>query len=233
MANEKVLIVDDEVELADIIGDYLEVEGFKISKAYDGKQALIKFKEFDPQLVILDIMLPHIDGMEVCRIIRAKSTVPVLMLSSKNNEIDKILGLGLGADDYITKPFSPGEVVARVKAQLRRYTQLSSQNVNAELIEYGDIVIDDKSYTVKIKNKPIELAVKEFEILSYMAKHPKQVFTREQLFNQIWGFGEYGDINTVTVHIRKIREKIEDNPSTPRYIKTVWGVGYKFDGDVE
>ncbi|TCT15478.1 DNA-binding response OmpR family regulator [Natranaerovirga pectinivora] len=231
MVGTKVLIVDDEVELADILSDYLEKEGFVTKTAHNGEEALDYFKAFNPQLVILDIMMPKIDGMEVCRIIRSMSSIPVLMLSSKSSEIDKILGLGLGADDYITKPFSPGEVVARVKAQLRRYLQLSSPSLEEKgLLQFGDLVIDSKSYSVRIGEKIAGLAAKEFEILLYMAKHPNQVFSREQLFDQIWGFDEYGDVNTVTVHIRKIREKIEKEPSEPKYIKTVWGVGYKFDG---
>lgn len=229
MANEKILVVDDEVELAEIIKDYLEEEGFVITLAFDGEEAIKSFERTKYELVILDIMLPHIDGMEVCRRIRANSNVPIIMLSAKSGDIDKILSLGLGADDYMTKPFSPGELVARVKAQLRRYMHLSVQDNKNDILTFGDLSIDSKSYTTSINGKNINLAAKEFEILSFMAKNPSQVFTREQLFNQIWGFDEYGDINTVTVHIRKIREKIEKEPSKPVYIKTVWGVGYKFE----
>lgn len=231
MANERILVVDDEVELAEIIRDYLQAEGFKVCIAFDGQEAIKSFKNFDPQIVILDVMLPNIDGMEVCRIIRSQSSIPVLMLSAKVSDIDKILGLGLGADDYISKPFSPGELVARVKAQLRRYIHLSSPTRQSDVIQYGKMKIDNKSYSVSIDGKKAELAAKEFELLSFMASHHQQVFTREQLFNQIWGFDEYGDMNTVTVHIRKIREKVEQDPSNPVFIKTVWGVGYKFEGD--
>lgn len=231
MSCERILVVDDEVELAEIIRDYLKKDGFVVELAFNGRQALDAFKRFDPQLVILDVMMPEVDGMEVCRIIRSQSSIPLLLLSAKSSDIDKILGLGIGADDYITKPFSPGELVARAKSHLRRYTQFSASDTlnNGDQLIFGDLSIEDKSYTVAFKGRRIELAAKEFEILSYMAHHPMQVFTREQLFNQIWGFAEYGDINTVTVHIRKIREKIEQDPSNPIFIKTVWGVGYKFD----
>ncbi|MCX8132190.1 MAG: response regulator transcription factor [Clostridia bacterium] len=230
MSQERIMVVDDEKELAEIMRDYLQTEGFTVHMAFDGEDALKGFKLFDPQLVILDVMLPKIDGMEVCRMIRSQSSIPILMLSAKSSDIDKILGLGLGADDYISKPFSPGEMVARVKAQLRRYIHLSAPNQQSCTLKFGSMIIEDKSYTVMIDGRKVELAAKEFELLSYMAHHPMQVFTREQLFNQIWGFDEYGDINTVTVHIRKIREKVEKDPSEPIYIKTVWGVGYKFDG---
>ncbi|UNC92084.1 response regulator transcription factor [Candidatus Contubernalis alkaliaceticus] len=233
MSNEKILIVDDEVELAEILRDYLNQEGFKTCLAFNGEEALEQFHKFQPQLVILDIMMPNIDGMEVCRIIRSKSNIPILMLSSKSTDIDKILGLGLGADDYITKPFSPTEVVARVKAQLRRFMHLSNVYKDSPLHKIGNLIINSSSYSVHVKNSKVELAAKEFELLNYLAQHPKQVFNREQLYNQIWGYDEFGDINTITVHIRKIREKIEEDPSRPKYIKTVWGVGYKFDFDEE
>jgi len=229
LSNERVLVVDDEVELAEIMRDYLKFEGFNVCLAHDGQEALKSFKEYNPQLILMDVMLPKIDGMEVCRIIRSQSSIPILMLSAKTSDIDKILGLGLGADDYITKPFSPGELVARVKAQLRRYIHLSTANQKSEILKFGSLTIDDKAYAVCVNDRIAELAAKEFELLSYLAHHPLQVFTREQLFNQIWGFDEYGDINTVTVHIRKIREKIERDPSNPMFVKTVWGVGYKFD----
>jgi DNA-binding response OmpR family regulator len=176
-------------------------------------------------------MLPKVDGMEVCRALRSKSEIPVIMLSARSGDIDKILALGLGADDYMTKPFSPGELVARVKAQLRRYTRMSAPHDESSSLQFGGLFIDEKSYTAEVDGKDANLAAREFELLIFMAKHPGQVFTREQLFNQIWGFDEYGDINTVTVHIRKIREKLEKDPANPVYIKTVWGVGYKFDGD--
>lgn len=230
LSQERILIVDDEKELVDLIKDYLDEEGYRVSCAYDGEAALQIFKNNPPELVILDIMLPKVDGMEVCRQIRAMSNVPILMLSSKKSDIDKILSLGLGADDYVTKPFSPGELVARVKAQLRRYIHLSKEVQPSLNISYGGLLMDLKSYCVYRDGKQILLSAKEFEILKLFMTHPFQVFTREQIFDQIWGFNEYGDINTVTVHIRRIREKIETDPSNPEYIKTVWGIGYKFEG---
>jgi DNA-binding response OmpR family regulator len=229
MAEEKILIVDDERELAEIIRDYLQAEGYQTCLAFDGAEALKSYQSFKPQLIILDVMLPKLDGLEVCRIVRAESTIPILLLSVKKDDIDKILGLGLGADDYLTKPFSPGELVARVKAQLRRYLRFFAP-VHSDERQFGDLTIDPKSYRVAIAGTEVTLAAKEFELLNYLSQHPSQVFTREQLFNQIWGFDEYGDMNTVTVHIRKIREKIETDPANPVYIKNVWGVVYKFDG---
>lgn len=232
MAHERIMIVDDEIDLACIVRDYLRAEGFSVELCHSGEAALQSFHVFNPQLILLDVMLPDHDGMELCRKFRQDSNVPIMMFSAKNSDIDKILGLGLGADDYISKPFSPAELVARVKAHLRRFTSLTPTRQQEKNLRFGKLEIDLKAYTVKIDNRPAELAAKEFELLSYMAQNPLQVFTREQLFNQVWGFDEYGDINTVTVHIRKIREKIEEDPSKPAYIKTVWGVGYKFDGGV-
>ena len=230
LAQEKVLVVDDEKEIAELIRDYLETEGFQVSLSFDGEQAMERFRSFGPQLVILDIMMPKIDGMEVCRMMRAESSVPILMLSAKKGDIDKILGLGLGADDYITKPFVPGELIARVKAHLRRYIHLSGSGNRSKPLKFGQLEIDLKSYNVFLEGREIDLSAKEFEVLKFLAIQPGQVFTREQIFNQVWGYGEYGDLNTVTVYVRKIREKIEDEPAKPRFIKTVWGVGYKFDG---
>ncbi len=230
MAQEKILVVDDEREIAELIKDYLEKEGYKVVLAFDGEEALDYYRTFSPQLVILDIMLPRIDGMELCRIIRNESSIPILMLSAKKDEIDKILALGLGADDYVTKPFSPREVVARVKAQLRRYTHLSPSAANRKIISFKNLEIDLKGYNVYLNGEQIPMSAKEFEVLEYLASNPDQVLTREQIFNKIWGFNDFGDINTVTVHIRKIREKIEKDSSNPEFIKTVWGVGYKFIG---
>ena len=236
MANEKILVIDDEEDLNLIVCDYLKNEQYDVESSLDGQDGLFKFGKFKPDLVILDIMLPKIDGMEVCRSIRSESKVPIIMLSAKNGDMDKILSLGLGADDYITKPFSPGELVARVKAHLRRYSCFSgnqgkknSQGIK-DILDFGDLVINNSSYTVTFKGKNVVLAAKEFELLSFLAANPYQVFTREQLYDRIWGFSDYGDITTVTVHIRKIREKIEESPAYPVYIKTVWGVGYKFEG---
>lgn len=231
MSDKKILVVDDEKEICELIRDYLQKEGFEIIIAYDGEQGMECYRKYNPLLIILDVMLPKLDGMEICRIVRSESMIPIIMLSAKKSDIDKILGLGFGADDYISKPFSPRVLVARVKAQIRRYTILSSKNNYSDhLLKYDDLEIDKKGYNVYVGGKRVDLAAKEFEVLLYLALHPHQVFTREQIFEKIWGYNDFGDISTITVHIRKIREKIEENPSNPKHIKTVWGVGYKFDG---
>lgn len=230
MTQEKILVVDDEKEIAELIRDYLRAEGFEVFLAHDGEEAVNCFREHKPQLVVLDIMLPKMDGTEVCRIIRDESNIPILMVSAKKSDVDKILALGLGADDYMTKPFSPGEMVARVKAQLRRFTKLSALPEEKEKLLYGDLEIDLKGYGVTLAGKSILLSAKEFELLRYLAQNPNQVLTREQIFDRVWSFNDFGDINTVTVHIRRIREKMEPDPAKPIFIKTVWGVGYKFTG---
>jgi len=230
LTQEKILVVDDEKEIAELIRDYLRAEGFEVFLAHDGEEAVNCFREHKPQLVVLDIMLPKMDGTEVCRIIRDESNIPILMVSAKKSDVDKILALGLGADDYMTKPFSPGEMVARVKAQLRRFTKLSALPEEKEKLLYGDLEIDLKGYGVTLAGKSILLSAKEFELLRYLAQNPNQVLTREQIFDRVWSFNDFGDINTVTVHIRRIREKMEPDPAKPIFIKTVWGVGYKFTG---
>lgn len=230
MADTKIMVVDDELELAELIKDYLEEERYSVIISTDGREAVEMFRAYQPELVVLDIMLPGLDGMEVCRTIRSESNVPIIMLSAKKTDVDKILGLGLGADDYVVKPFSPGEVVARVKAQLRRYNMLSSADVPKEILRFGELELDLKGYTVTRNGKQTEFSAKEFELLRLFALHPGQVLTREQIFENVWGFNSIGDLNTVTVHIKKVREKIEKDLSAPQYIKTVWGVGYRFDG---
>lgn len=225
----RILMVDDEKEIAELVRDYLVKEGYDVILAHDGEQALKAYRENNPSLAILDIMLPGMEGTEICRIIRSESAIPVLMLSARTGDVDKILSLGLGADDYITKPFSPAELVARVRAQLRRYTMSSPPKAEG-ILSFGDLKIDVKGYNVFVKEQKVELSAKEFEVLYLLCCYPGQVLTREQIFDQVWGYNEYGDINTVTVHIRKIREKIETDPSNPLFIKTVWGVGYKFSG---
>lgn len=230
MQNIKIMVVDDELELAELIKDYLEEEKYSVVISNDGKEAIELFRLHQPQLVVLDIMLPGLDGMEVCRTLRSESNVPIIMLSAKKAEVDKILGLGLGADDYVVKPFSPGEVIARVKAQLRRYNMLSHSDNQKEFLRFGELEVDLKGYTVRLSGILIEFSAKEFEVLRFLVLHPGQVLTREQIFENVWGYNEFGDLNTVTVHIKKIREKIESDLSNPQYIKTVWGVGYRFDG---
>lgn len=230
MSQERILVVDDKIEIAELLRDYLEAEDYQVKIAADGEVALDLNKNFKPQLIILDLMLPVIDGFEVCRIIRSESDIPILILSAKSSDMDKVLGLGLGADDYITKPFSSIELVARVKAQLRRYIQLSEPRHKPDVLKYDGLEIDMKAYSVCLSGQKLTLTTKEFEILKLLALHPSQVFTKEQVLDSIWGYHEYGDMHSVTVYIRKIREKIENDPSNPQYLKTVWGVGYMFEG---
>jgi len=226
---EKILVVDDEKEIAELVRDYLRAEGYEVVLAGDGEEAVIQYQKGGFQMAILDIMLPKKDGHEVCRLIRADSSIPILMLSARQSDVDKILGLGLGADDYVTKPFSPGELVARVKSHLRRYRDLSGEKkeVASRALEYGRI--DPDSYLVEVNGKEAGLSAREFELLYFLAAKPSRVYTRDQIFDSVWGIDDMSDLNTVTVHIRKIREKIEEDPSHPLYIKTVWGVGYKFE----
>ncbi|MBB6672483.1 response regulator transcription factor [Cohnella nanjingensis] len=230
MPRERILVVEDEPEIAELLKDYLEAERYEAILCKDGEEALRTFRSSKPQLVILDIMLPRMDGFEVCRVLRSESDVPILMLSAKKRDTDKILGLGFGADDYVVKPFSPGEVIARVKAQLRRQSRLSVAGEQAERIEYPGLELNLRAYEVHVRNRLIHFSAREFEVLRFLASHPNRVMTREQIFGSVWGMDEFGDMNTVTVHVKKIREKIEIDPANPTYIKTVWGIGYKFDG---
>lgn len=224
----KVLVVDDEKELALILKDFLEAEGIQTEVAFNGAETRKSLEEFQPNLVVLDIMLPDDDGMEICRTIRSHSDIPIIMLSAKGADIDKILSLGLGADEYLTKPFSPLVVVAHVKALLRRYRN-DTMAKPSHIIDFEGFYMDSKKHEVRVKDKSLDLVSKEFEILWFLASHPSQVFSKEDLYNEIWGSEEFGEISTITVHVRKIREKIEENPSKPEFIKTIWGVGYKFD----
>lgn len=230
MPFDRILIVEDEKEIAELLKDYLVEEHFEVIIASDGREAIHLYREYRPQLMILDIMLPKLDGMEVCRTIRSESSIPIIMLSAKKSDVDKIIGLGIGADDYVVKPFSPGEIIARVKAQLRRANQLSSPVGTSEIVRYQDLELNIQAYEVTVRNQPVPFSAKEFEVLRFFALHPNQVLTREQIFQHVWGLDERGDLNTVTVHIKKIREKIEVDPANPTMIKTVWGVGYKLDG---
>lgn len=229
LANEKILIVEDEVDLSKMVGKYLSNEGFEISEAHDGREALNKFERFKPQLVLLDIMLPKLDGMEVCRIIRSESQVPVIMLSAKNGDLDKVLSLGLGADDYITKPFSAMELIARVKAHIRRYVNYLPETKKEEknVISIGELEINISAYSAVVKGEVLNLTSKEFEILKFLCSNPNQVFSKEQIYEKIWGFNEYGEINSVVVYVNRLREKLGVRGID--YIKTVWGVGYKLE----
>ena len=225
---KKILVVDDEKPISDIISFNLENEGYAIEKAYDGEQALEVFEKSQPDLVILDLMLPKMDGLEVCREIRKQSAVPVIMLTAKDSEIDKVLGLELGADDYVTKPFSNRELIARVKANLRRnlVREPEPQEVNKNEIVVGDLVIHQDAYIISKHGEEIELTHREFELLHYLARHIGQVMTREHLLETVWDYDYFGDVRTVDVTIRRLREKIEDIPSHPTYIVTRRGVGY-------
>ena len=225
---KKILVVDDEKPISDIISFNLENEGYAIEKAYDGEQALEVFEKSQPDLVILDLMLPKMDGLEVCREIRKQSAVPVIMLTAKDSEIDKVLGLELGADDYVTKPFSNRELIARVKANLRRnlVKEPEPQEVNKNEIVVGDLVIHQDAYIISKHGEEIELTHREFELLHYLARHSGQVMTREHLLETVWDYDYFGDVRTVDVTIRRLREKIEDIPSHPTYIVTRRGVGY-------
>jgi len=226
----RILVIDDEIEIVELVRDYLEREGFGVITAGDGQTALATARREKPDLILLDIMLPKIDGFEVCRQLRGEMVAPIILLSAKGQEVDKILGLGLGADDYVTKPFSPGELVARVKAHLRRSTLLNKGHEETILC-FGDLTIDTQGYRVTRRGQEVTLATREFELLRFLALHPNQVFTRERLFEKVWGYDYIGDASTVTVHIRRLREKLEEDPRYPRYLKTIWGVGYKFEGE--
>ncbi|BCN31779.1 response regulator transcription factor [Anaeromicropila herbilytica] len=224
---QKILIIEDEKELANILGAYLEVEQFEPIVRNDGKEGLKTFKEEEPSLVLLDIMLPIIDGIQVCKEIRQYSDVPIIMISAKSGEMDKVIALGIGADDYVTKPFSPLELVARVKAQLRRYEKsTTTSNMKKEEITVGELYLNKSSYSATIKGEILTLTTKEFELLYFLAKNPNQVFSKEQIYNSVWGYSGYCDDNSITVYINRLREKLGKYKID--YIKTVWGAGYKF-----
>lgn len=225
----KILIVEDEEAIADLEKDYLELSGFEVEIASDGTSGLKKALEEEFHLVILDLMLPGVDGFEICRQIREAKNIPIIMVSAKKDDIDKIRGLGLGADDYMTKPFSPSELVARVKAHLNRYERLVSSNVKENsIIEIRGIKIDKTARRVWVNGEEKNFTSREFDLLAFLAENPNHVFTKEELFRKIWDMDSVGDIATVTVHIKKIREKIEVNSAKPQYIETIWGVGYRF-----
>lgn len=226
---KKILIVDDEKPISDIVKFNLEKEGYEVSTAYDGEEALEKVKEVEPDLILLDLMLPKVDGLEVAREVRKNYDMPIIMVTAKDSEIDKVLGLELGADDYVTKPFSNRELIARVKANLRRGTNTAQKEEAEEEsseLAIGDLVIHPDAYMVSKFGENVELTHREFELLYYLAKHLGQVMTREHLLQTVWGYDYFGDVRTVDVTVRRLREKIEDNPSHPTYLVTRRGVGY-------
>lgn len=226
----KILIIEDEEAIADLEKDYLELSDFQVEICNTGDVGLKTALEGEFDLVILDLMLPGMDGFEVCKKIREKKNIPILMVSAKKDDIDKIRGLGLGADDYMTKPFSPSELVARVKAHMAQYERLvgSSQKPQNDIVEIRGIRIDKTARRVYVDGVEKNFTTKEFDLLTFLAEHPNHVFTKDELFREIWDMDSIGDIATVTVHIKKIREKIEKDTAKPQYIETIWGVGYRF-----
>ncbi|HAE80049.1 MAG: response regulator transcription factor [Clostridium sp.] len=225
----RILIIEDEVSIAELEKDYLELSGFEVEIENDGDRGLQRSLTENFDLILLDLMLPGTDGFEICKQIRSTRNTPVIIVSAKKDDIDKIRGLGLGADDYITKPFSPSEMVARVKAHLARYERLIGKGrLENEIIEIRGLKIDKTARRVWINGEEKNFTTKEFDLLSFLAQNPNHVYTKEELFREIWGMESLGDIATVTVHIKKIREKIEFNTARPQYIETIWGVGYRF-----
>jgi two-component system response regulator ResD len=227
MKDTRILVIEDEPMVAEVVERYLRRDGYDVRAASDGSAGIDAFETYQPDLIVLDLMLPGIDGMEVCRRVRASSATPIIMLTAKGEEVDKLVGLEVGADDYMTKPFSPRELAARVKAVLRRSTPQSK--VDGDALRFNGLRINGRTRTVENSGTRIHLTAREFDLLFFLASHPNQVFTRDQLLDSVWDFEFPGDGNTVTVHIRRLRSKLESDPSRPRYLKTVWGVGYKFE----
>ncbi|MCR4675484.1 MAG: response regulator transcription factor [Lachnospiraceae bacterium] len=225
----KILIIEDEEAIAELEKDYLELSGFDVDLEMDGESGLEKALSNDYDLYILDVMLPGIDGFEICQEIRKEKNAPILMVSARKEDIDKIRGLGLGADDYITKPFSPGELVARVKAHLSRYDRIvESLMPDNTIIKIRGLKIDTTSKEVWVNGEAKSLTAREYDLLEFFMKHPNQVYSKEDIFRELWNMDAIGDIATVTVHVKKLREKIEVDPSKPQYVETVWGMGYRF-----
>jgi two-component system, OmpR family, response regulator ResD len=220
-----VLVVDDEPTIREIVAGYLERDGYRTLEAADGNRARELLESDPPDLVVLDVMLPGTDGLELCRWIRSRSRLPVIMLTARGEESDRIVGLELGADDYVTKPFSPRELAARVRTVLRR---AEPETVSEERLSFNGLVIDSATREVTKNGTPLRLTAREFDFLWFVASHPRRVFSREQIMRRVWGYSSALDTGTVTVHVRRLREKIEDQPSRPRHLETVWGVGYRF-----
>jgi two-component system, OmpR family, response regulator ResD len=229
MSENLILVVEDEASIAEVVSLYLKRAGYSTQIASDGRQAMTLFERRKPDLVILDLMLPEVDGLSVARWLRERSNVPIIMLTARRGEIDRITGLEMGADDYVVKPFSPQELVSRVRAVMRRLGREQADVEHEQNLSFEELNINPGSRVVTLKEMPIELTVKEFDMLYLLARHPKQVFTREQLLERVWGGAQFIDPGTVTVHVRRLREKIEEDPSHPKRLLTVWGVGYKFE----
>ncbi len=227
MNEGRVLVVEDEPMVAEVVERYLRRDGYDVAVVHDGKAALEEFVSFAPDLVVLDLMLPKIDGREVCRRIRERAETPVIMLTARGEEVDKLVGLELGADDYVTKPFSPRELVARVRAVLRRSGRQDDRDT--DVLRFDDLQMSGTARTVENKSGAVQLTAREFDLLYYLASSPGQVFSRPQLMDAVWDYEFTGDTSTVTVHMRRLRSKVETDPSRPRHLKTVWGVGYKFE----
>ncbi|RPI92937.1 MAG: DNA-binding response regulator [Chloroflexi bacterium] len=229
MNAKTILVVEDEASIAEVVSLYLKRGGYNVQIASDGRQAMGIFEKQMPDFVILDLMLPEVDGLSLTRWLRDRSNVPIIMLTARREEIDRIAGLEMGADDYVVKPFSPQELVSRVRAVMRRLGREHPETESERSLEFDGLTINLRSRVVTVHNAPVELTAKEFDMLYLLAQHPKQVFTREQLLERIWGGAQYIDPGTVTVHVRRLREKIEADPSHPTRLLTVWGVGYKFE----
>lgn len=227
MSAEKILVVDDDKNICELLRLYLEKEGYSVILCHDGQEAVVKFNALNPDMILLDIMLPSLDGWQVCREIRKKSNVPIIMLTAKGETFDKVLGLELGADDYVVKPFDTKEIVARIKAVLRRISQ-TTQNEESKEVVYDKLVVNMTRYELKVNNKVVDTPPKELELLFHLASNPNRVYTRDQLLDEVWGFEYYGDSRTIDVHVKRLREKLE-GISEKWALKTVWGVGYKFE----
>jgi DNA-binding response OmpR family regulator len=225
--SDRILVVEDEAIVAEVVERFLRREGYETLVVGDGRQALNALGNFIPDLIVLDVMLPEVDGIEVCRQVRSRGETPIIMLTARSEETDKVLGLGLGADDYVTKPFSPRELAARVQAVLRRAKSLPG--ADAEMLRFGPLRINARTRVVDSDGVDLRLTAREFDLLLYLARNAGQVFSRDQLLDAVWDYDFAGDAGTVTVHMRRLREKIEEDAARPRYLKTVWGVGYKFE----
>ncbi|MCJ8010206.1 response regulator transcription factor [Paenibacillus sp. KQZ6P-2] len=228
---KKILIIEDEKDISRILADYLIKNNYEAAVAGNGLDGLTILEMLEPDYIILDIMLPDIDGVELCRKIREKNNVPIMILSARGSDTDKVLGFGFGADDYMTKPFSITELLARINAHFRRYESVNTIHQDPDVLRFGNLEINKKAYIVTVNGNEVSLSAKEFELLYHLAAHKNQVFSKSQLLDAVWGYANYGDENTVTVYIRRLREKLEADPSNPAYLKTVWGVGYKFSAN--